>query len=397
MKIGIIGCGFTADHYLFCLKWHPFLEVVGAADRDQERATKFCNLHSVKLYSTLDALLADDSIEMVLNLTNSTSHYETSKACLNAGKHLFTEKPLATDFSQAEELVQLAEAKGLYLSAAPCNLLGESAQTLWKALRTREIGDVHLVLAELDDGPFHLAEPHLWRSESGAPYDYREEFKVGVTIEHSAYYLSLLTAFFGPARTITPFSACLWPDRPISPNERLTITTPDFSVACITFESGVVARLTCSLISPFDHELKIVGDAGVITMNECWNYSAPVYLNKFSSLRYRAERYPITKEHPFIKNLVGKHPRVYPPVRKSSIRRRYARYHMDYGRGIADLALGIQKRRSPRIPADFCLHLTELGLAIQKADPVPYQVKTTFKPLQPLDEAGLRELIPRSW
>ncbi len=397
MQIGIIGCGFTADHYLFCLKWHPFLKVVGATDQDQERASKFCNHQSVKLYPTLEALLADGSIEMVLNLTNSTSHYETSKACLNAGKHLYTEKPLATDFSQAKELVQLAEAKGLYFSAAPCNLLGETAQTLWKALRKKEIGDIRLVLAELDDGPFHLAEPHQWRSESGAPYDYREEFKVGVTIEHSAYHLSLLTAFFGPAKTITPFSACLWPDRPISPEERLKITAPDFSVAIITFESGVVARLTCSLISPFDHELKIVGDTGVLTVNECWNYSAPVYLDKFSSLRYRAERYPITKEHPFIKNLLGKHPRVYPPVRKSNIRKRYARYHMDYGRGIADLARAIQEQRPPRIPADFCLHLTELGLAIQKAESTTYQVTTTFKPLQPLDEAGLKELIPPGW
>jgi len=397
MKIGVVGCGFTADHYLFCLKWHPFLQVVGATDRDQERAAKFCKHQSVKQYPDLEAMLGDDNIEMVLNLTNSTSHYETSKACLNAGKHLFTEKPLAIDFAQAKELVDLAEAKGLYFSSAPCNLLGESAQTVWKALRKNEIGNVRLVLAELDDGPFHLSEPHTWHSESGAPYDYREEFKTGVTVEHSAYYLSLFTAFFGPAKTITPFAACVWPDRPISPDERLSLTTPDFSVACVTFESGVIARLTISLVSPFNHELKIVGDAGVITVNECWNYSAPVYLDKYSSLRYRAERYPITREHPFIKNMAGKHPRVYPPVRKSSMRKRYARYHMDYGRGIADLAYAIQKQRPPRIPADFCLHLTELGLAIQKADPGPYQVKTTFKPLQPLDEAGLNELIPRRW
>jgi predicted dehydrogenase len=397
MNIGIIGCGFTADHYLFCLKWHPFLKVIGAADRDQQRAATFCSHHAIRQYPSLEEMLADDNIQMVLNLTNSTSHYETSKACLNAGKHLFTEKPLATDFAQAQQLVQLADAKGLYFSAAPCNLLGETAQTLWKALRKREIGDVHVVLAELDDGPFHLAEPNTWRSESGAPYDYREEFKVGVTVEHSAYYLSLFAAFFGPAKTITPFSACVWPDRPVSPGERLSLTTPDFSVACITFESGVVARLTCSLVSPFNHELKIVGDTGVITVNECWNYSAPVYLDRFSSLRYRAERYAISKEHPFIKNLLSKHPRVYPPVRKANIRKRYARYHMDYGRGIADLAHAIENHRPPRLPADFCLHLTELGLAIQKADAAPYRVKTTFKPLQPLDEAGLKELIPPGW
>ena len=396
MQIGIVGCGFTADHYLYCLQWHPFLKVIGATDRDPERASKFCNLHSVKQYPTLGDLLADDHIEMVINLTNSSSHYETSKACLNAGKHLFTEKPLATSFAEAQELVQLAEAKGVYFSAAPCNLLGETAQTLWRALRNKEIGDVRLVLAELDDGPFHLAQPQTWKSESGAPYDYREEFKMGVTVEHSAYYLGLFAAFFGPAKEVTSFSSCLWPDRPISPEEHLKISTPDFSVACITYESGVVARLTCSLVAPFNHVLKITGDTGVITVNECWNYTAPVYVDQYSSLRYRAERYSITREHPVLLNIVGKH-KIYPPVRKASLKNRYARYHMDYGRGIADLALAIQQKRRPRISADFCLHLTELGLAIQKAEPGPYQVKTTFEPLQPLDDAALKELIPSSW
>ena len=397
MRFGIVGCGFTADHYLLCTKPYPYLELAGATDRDPERAKQFCACHSVTNFPTLDAMLADPGIEIIVNLASSSSHYEVIKACLEAGKHVYTEKPMATKFSEARELVDLAQAKSLYLSMAPCNLLGETAQTIWRALRKNEIGSVHLVLAELDDGPFHLAEPQTWTSESGAPYDYREEFKIGVTVEHSAYYLSLFTAFFGPAKTITPFAACVWPERPVSPQETLHLTTPDFSVACITFESGVVARLTCSLVSPFNHVLKIVGDTGVITVNDPWNYSIPVYIDRFSSLRFRAERYSITQEYPILKNLIGRHPRVYPPVRKSSLRKRYARYHMDYARGIADLARAIRDKRPPRLAADFCLHLTELGLAIQAGKPGPYQVTTTFKPLQPLDEAGLNEVIPARW
>lgn len=397
MRIGMVGCGFTADHYIPSLKPYPYLELIGAADIDQERASRFCAHHSIKYYPTLDELLADPGIEMIANIVSSSMHYKVSKACLEAGKHLFTEKPLATKFAEAKELVELAKAKGLLLTSAPCNLLGETAQTLWRALRKNEIGSVHLALAEIDDGPFHLAGPHEWRSESGAHYDYREEFRAGVTVEHAAYYLSLFTAFFGPAKSITPFAACVWRDRPISAEEYLTVTTPDFSVACITFESGVVARLTCSLVSPYNHVLKIMGDTGVLTINECWNYSTPVYLDRFSSLRYRAERYSITKEYPILKNLVGHHPRVYPPVRKSNLKQRNARYRMDYARGIADLAQAATEKRPLHLPADFCLHVTELALAIQNADPVPYQVTTTFEPLQPLDEAGLQEVIPVRW
>jgi predicted dehydrogenase len=373
------------------------LELVGGTDLDQERAAKFCALHNVKHYPTLGDLLADPSIEMVVNLTYSSSHYEVSKACLEAGKHLYTEKPLATKFPEAKELVQLAEEKGVYLSAAPCSLLGEAAQTMWKALRNNEIGKVRLVYGELDDGPLHLCDPHTWRSESGAPYAYRVEFEVGVTIEHAGYYLGWLSAFFGPAKTVTAFSQALWPDKQMVPDEPLYMTTPDFSVACITFESGVVARITTSLVGRYNHVLQMIGDKGVLSVDESWSYSAPVHIDRYSKLKFRVERYPITKSLPFIKHWLGPHPRTYPPVRKSTLKQRNARYRQDYSRGIGELARAIVEERPSRLPADFCLHVNELVVAIQHPTGTPYQVTTTFKPLEPLDEAGLNEVIPRKW
>lgn len=194
-------------------------------------------------------MLSDPDIQMIVNLTTSSSHFEVSKACLEAGKHLYSEKPLAITLTEAQQLVDLAKAKGLYFSGAPASLLGETAQTLWKALRSKAIGKVRVVYANLDDGPLHLGGPHLWHSASGAPYDYREEFQAGVTAEHAGYYLSWLVAFFGPAKTITSFSSCLWPDWQVTDELALNLTTPDFTVACIAFESGVVARLTCGLVA----------------------------------------------------------------------------------------------------------------------------------------------------
>ncbi len=397
MRIGFVGCGYTGDHYLDSLKRYPELELVAATDCDQERASKFCSFHSVKHIPTLEAMVADPNIDMIVNLTNSSSHYKVTKACLEAGKHVYTEKPLATKFSQAQELVALAEAKGLYLSAAPCSLLGASAQTLWKALRNNEIGAVRVVYAELDDGPLHLADPHLWRSTSGAPYAYQEEFEVGVSIEHAGYYLTWFTAFFGPAKSITAFSACLWPDKSVSPDKPLIVTTPDFAVACITFESGVIARLTCSLVAPHNHVMQMVGDKGVLSVDECWNYSSPVHLDRYTQRRFRAERYPITKTFPFIKQWMGSYPRTYPPVKKSSWKKQQARFRQDYARGVAELARAITEQRPARLPADFCLHVNELVCAIQNPSQTPYQVTTTFKPLQPLDDAALKEFLSIKW
>ncbi|HEY2645840.1 MAG TPA: Gfo/Idh/MocA family oxidoreductase, partial [Candidatus Acidoferrales bacterium] len=397
MRIGFVGCGFTADHYVPSLKLYPELELAGALDRDEKRASEFCAFHSIKQFPSLGAMLADPSIEMIVNLTNSSSHFEVSKACLEAGKHVYTEKPLSTTFAEAQTLVNLAEANGLYFSSAPCILLGETAQTLWKALEKNEIGKVRVVYAELEDGPFHLAEPHLWRSASGAEYDYRGEFEMGVTMEHAGYYLGWFTAFFGPAKSITGFASCLWPEKPISPQETLHVTTPDFSVACITFESGVIARLTCSLVGPYNHTMKMVGDKGVLSVDECWNFSSPVFLEKYSQLKFKIDRYPISKSYPFLKHLASPRRTAVTPVRKSSLKKQQVRYRLDYVRGIADLARAVAEKRSPRLPADYCLHVTELALAMQNVSDKPYQLTTTFKPLKPMDDAELKAMIPSTW
>ena len=94
MRIAIVGCGFVADYYLKTLPLYPDLEIAGVMDRVPERATKFAAYHSVPVYASLAELLADSTVEIVLNLTNPRSHYEVSKAALEAGKHVYSEKPL---------------------------------------------------------------------------------------------------------------------------------------------------------------------------------------------------------------------------------------------------------------------------------------------------------------
>ena len=253
MNIAIVGCGFVADYYLATLPNHPDLRLIGVTDHNPDRAARFAAFHDVPKYDSLDALRHDDRVELVLNLTNPRSHFEVTRACLEAGKHVYTEKPLAMELEQARTLVELAEVRGLGLASAPCSLLGETAQTVWKALRERQVGTVRLVYAELDDGMVFRMPYRKWASTSGTPWPAQDEFEVGCTFEHAGYYLTWLPAFFGPARTVTAFSACLVPDK--QTDEPLEHNAPDFSVACITFASGVVARLTCSIIAPHDHSI----------------------------------------------------------------------------------------------------------------------------------------------
>src|SRR6266850_1372810 len=169
MRLAIVGCGYVADYYLATLVNYPELELKGVHDRDSARAERFALHHGAKRYGTLAELLADREVDLVANLTNPRSHFEVSSAALLAGKHVYSEKPLATSLPEAERLVEMAESKSLLIGSAPCTVLGETAQTLWKALREKRIGTPRLAYAEMDDGPTPLQDHATWVSASGAP------------------------------------------------------------------------------------------------------------------------------------------------------------------------------------------------------------------------------------
>lgn len=370
MGLAIVGCGFVADYYVKTLALHPELKLIGVMDRHEERAAKFSAYHRIPYYKTLPELLADPQVDIVLNLTNPRSHFEVSKASLEASKHVYSEKPLSMDFAEAEELVKIAQEKGLYISSAPCSLLGETAQTLWKALREKVVGDVRLVYAEMDDGMVHQMAYQKWLSESGTPWPYKDEFEVGCTLEHAGYYVTWLAAFFGPAESVTAFSSCLIQDK--QTDVPLDVNAPDFSVACIKFANGVVARLTCSILAPHDHTLRIIGDKGLLCTDDCWYYRSPVYIRKRLTIRRKTFESPLKQKYP----LAG----------QGNKYKYKGSQQMDFARGVAEMAEAIAQKRPCRLSAEYSLHINEIVLAIQNAleTGTAYKLKSTFEPIEPM-------------
>ena len=379
MQIAIVGCGFVADFYMTTLPNYPHISVKGIFDRDKERQTRFAKHYSLSEYDSMDQLLADDDVNIVLNLTNPKSHFELSKASLSAGKHVYSEKPLSMDMQEAQELVDLAEEKGLQLSGAPCSVLSECAQTIWKQLREDSIGKVRLVYAELDDGLVHRMRYRKWLSESGTPWPYKDEFEVGCTLEHAGYYVTWLVAFFGPVKSVTPFAACLIDDK--ETDVPLDNNAPDFSVVCMQFENGVVARLTCSIVAPHDHSLRIIGDDGILSTKECWNYGSPVTLQRRTKLALWAEKYPL------VTRLFGLGPKKCTPAKRTDYKHRYkGTTQMDFARGVADMAEAIEQQRECRLSSRFCLHVNEVVLAIERptSEGCPHKIHTEFSPMEPM-------------
>ena len=148
MRVALVGCGNIAARYARTTVADPSLQLAGATDVVPGRAGELVAEFGGTEYPTLDALLADEAVDTVVNLTAPQAHAEVTARSLEAGKHVHTEKPLALRYEDAKELVALAERRGMRLSAAPASLLGEAQQTAWKLVRDGAIGEVRVAYAE---------------------------------------------------------------------------------------------------------------------------------------------------------------------------------------------------------------------------------------------------------
>ncbi|MBE7197111.1 MAG: gfo/Idh/MocA family oxidoreductase, partial [Parafilimonas terrae] len=269
------------------------------------------------------------------------------------------------------------EEAGVRLAAAPSNILGEQAQTLWRAVRNGTVGRVRLVYAELDDGMIHKADYRRWISRSGRRWPAEGEFETGCTFEHAGYVLTLLIAMFGPVRRVTAHSALLIPDKecdqPVHP-------APDFSCGLLEFDGGILARVTNSIVAPYDHRLQIVGDAGVLSVDEPWDFAGPVRLKRTATGRFERlleRRFP---------RRPGKR---IPAVRPVPFRGGRGKPTMDFMRGVRDFDDAIVAGRPARMGADLAVHVTEVTEMLQHPDrfPRPAPVTSSVAAMRPMDWA----------
>ena len=379
--IALVGCGFVADYYMATLPNHPGLVLAGAWDRDPSRLAAFCQYHDLQPYNSLEELLNDSSVALVVNLTTPESHFEISKAALMARKHLYSEKPLAMTFVEAKDLVDIAEHRHLSLCSAPANGLSEAHQLVEAELSKASIGTPRLVYAEMEDGPVFREKWQTWKSQSGAPWPGLHEFEVGCTLEHAGYGLSWLVSLFGPVKEVTAFSALGFPGKGEGTQERQMAA--DFSVGCLVFQSGLVARLTSGLAAPRDRSLTILGDEGSITVRDLWDNRSIVHLEQTGAPRPFAQKLlrrlegHLKRALPF--KLIPGRKLAYPNAARKKSLPSYPS-QIDFMAGVAAQARMIETGEPARFSGALALHLTELALALHLGDrqSQPYRVKSSF-------------------
>jgi len=270
LKVVVVGCGNIAGQYGEALNRCPEIKILGAQDLDPTRAKDWVAKHGGKAYATLDEVLADSQVEAVVNLTIQNAHVEVVTKCLQAGKHVHSEKPLAPTYAEAKKLVDLAAAKNLRLSCAPVTWLGEAQQTTWKLIRDGRIGTPRVAYVTVDWGRIESWHPNP------APF-----YAAGPVFDVAVYSLSLLTAWFGPVRKVTAGGGVLLPDRQTRDGKPFRITTEDWVGAVLEFACGLQVRLTANMyvLNPTQWQatLDFHGDAGSIN-TEWFAATAPVRL-----------------------------------------------------------------------------------------------------------------------
>jgi predicted dehydrogenase len=350
LRIAIAGCGNIAPRYAERIAAADGLELVGATDIAPGAADRFVAEHGGTAYGTLDALLADERVDLVVNLTAPQAHAAVTQAALTSGKHVHSEKPLALRYEEARDLVELAERNGLRLSSAPATLLGEAQQSAWKLVRDGALGKVRVVYAEAN-----------WdRLERWHP-DPTSLYAVGPLVDVGVYPLAIMTAMFGPVRRVQAYATIVEPDRVHKDGRPFRLESPDFVVTTLELEDGVVARLTATFYVPASKQrgLELHGDEGSLYMPTWAEFNSRLELQK------RGAEYETV-----------------PPLREP-----YA--GIDWSRALVDVAEAIEEGRPHRASGEHAAHIVEVLEAVQTSldRGGAVDVHSDFRRPEPLDWA----------
>ena len=266
--VGVIGAGVISDTYLTNLNSFSDVSVRFVADLDTDRAATQAAKHDVSGSGTVAQLLDRDDIELVVNLTIPAAHAEVGTAVLAAGKHLWQEKPLATNREDAAALLALAEANGLRVACAPDTVLGPGLQTARRAIESGRIGKPATGLALFQSrGPdaWHPGPEFLFQAGGGPLFD------IG------PYYLTTLALIFGPVHRVTATGTRARTQRVIQAGPRVgtvfDVTEPTTVNALIEFSGGGSAQLLMSFDSGVPRAcVEVTGEHGSLILPDPNNF-----------------------------------------------------------------------------------------------------------------------------
>ena len=331
-RVGIVGCGNVTDLYLPGCAPFGAIELAACADLDPRRAAELSAKGGFPALS-IEALLADPTIEIVLNLTPPTAHAGVSRAAIAAGKHVYSEKPFATTRDDAATILADARAAGVEVGGAPDTFLGGGLQTARALIDEGAIGEpIGANAAVMHPGPerWH-PNPEFFYGPGGGPL-----------LDVGPYYVAGLVSLLGPVVAVAAAGRGLGAERVISSGPRAGTTfaaqVQTHAVAVYRFASGAIGGFTASfdVAATASPHIEIHGTAGSLSLGDPNHFDGAVRLRRFGERDWT--------EVPL-------------------------RFDGDVGRGIglADMIAAIREGRPPRASGALAFHTLDVLLATETA------------------------------
>jgi predicted dehydrogenase len=343
--------------YLENMQRSPLLQVVACSDVVPERARERCEQFGIPRALTTEELLADPEVELVVNLTVPSAHASITIAALREGKHVWTEKPLATSREDGEQILREARARGLQVGCAPDTILGAGLQTCLRLLRDGAIGRP---LAA--SGCFTTRGPDEWHPDPAFFF----QPGAGPLMDIGVYPLTALVTWLGPVRRVTASGRVLYPERTIAKGpkqgEVIEVGVDTLVAGVLEHAEGAVSTLVTSFGAwgGTQPDLEVIGSGGVLVGPNPNTFGGPVRVRRHASEDgWRDE--PLTYHH--------------------TDECRNCR-----GLGVAEMAQAILTGHEPRASAALAYHVLDVMLALTEsaAGGRHVEVASTCAPPEPL-------------
>lgn len=332
LKVGIIGCGNIAPKYMQgCGVFHEIIEVVACADLDITRAQQFAAQHNLTPYSVPD-LLANPSIDIIINLTIPKAHAEVSLAVIAAGKHVYSEKPLAITFEDGQQIMQAAQQANVRVGCAPDTFLGAGGQTSRHVIDQGIIGQPVGAMA-----CFASPGPDAWHPN---PFFYYEAGG-GPLLDMGPYYITTLVNLLGPVSQVTALAKMGTRERfaghEAIRGQKIPVSVSTHYTGLLEFQNGATASVIMSFETWGHHlpPIEVYGTDGALSVPDPNTFGGVVRVKTASENWSEV-----------------------PPTHRSDVQR---------GLGVADMAQAIQSNHPHRASGDLALHVLEIMTAFDRA------------------------------
>ena len=329
-NIGIIGCGNISGIYLAAGEKFQILNIAACADLDMDRAHTKAAEHNINAY-TVDKMLTDPNIDIIINLTIPGAHAEVALAAIAAGKSVYSEKPMAVDRDDARRVKEAAATASVLVGNAPDTFLGAGFQTCRKLIDDGWIGEPVGASAFMT-APGHERwhpDPEFFYKAGGGPM-----------LDMGPYYLTALVHMLGPIRRVTGSTRISRPERTITSEpkygQKIKVDVPTYYAGVFDFANGAVGNLIMSFDTWAANlpRIEVYGTAGTLSCPDPNTFGGPVQIRRAGSTEWT--EIPLT--HGYHEN--------------------------SRGLGVADMAHALQSGRPHRANGDLAYHVLDAMLAV---------------------------------